>query len=284
VKIFIPTRDRVRAQYTWANLTPELQRYTSLVAPAEEVEAHREAGRNVIARPPVRLAAVRQWLVDEAVNSGNGHEPIIMLDDDLAFFVRADPSRHNLRPALERSEIELDLVFQRLYCLVAGGAAEGQQPEIAKPVVHAGLSPRQGNNWSFPNTLEYNTRMNAVHCVLPDALHHYGIRYDDVDMMEDYHVTLSLFEKGEDNAAICDAAWDQVKGSGAPGGFSHYRTNDRQAAAAERLAALHPESVKVVKKTPKTGAGGFAGERTDVRVQWKQARKRGAEATFVRKD
>jgi hypothetical protein len=285
MKIYIPTRDRINAQFTWDNLTDELRKQTVLVAPAEEVEAHRERGRNVIARPPVRLAAVRQWLVDEAVaGPDRGLEPIIMLDDDLAFFVRKSPDAHNLQPAKTNGEYPLDHLFWRLFCLVGGGTPEGMGgPELAKPVVHAGLSPRQGNNWAFPATVEMNTRMNAVHCVLPAALAHYGIRYDNVDMMEDYHVTLSLFEKGEDNAAICDGAWDQCKGSGAPGGFSHYRTSDRQTEAAHKLASLHRESVKAVTKIPKTGAGGFAGERTDVRVQWKKARKLAASpATFQR--
>jgi hypothetical protein len=102
-------------------------------------------------------------------------------------------------------------------------------------------------------------------------------------MMEDYHVTLSLFERGETNAQIADAAWDQCKGSGAPGGFSHYRTNETQAAASHRLHALHPNSVKVVEKTPKTGAGGFSGTRTDVRVSWSATEKAGrGKATFIR--
>jgi hypothetical protein len=196
---------------------------------------------------------VRQWIVDELARQG---EPVIMLDDDLAFFVRKDPSAHNLRPA----GADVERIFSRLHILVAHN-----------DYVHSGLSPRQGNNWAYPATTLTVERMNAVHCVLPEALRHYGIRYDDVDMMEDYHVVLSLFEKGEKNAVITDAAWDQCKGSGAPGGFSHYRTSETQAAAAERLAELHPKVVKVVEKTPKTGSGGFSGTRKDVRVQWKKA-------------
>ena len=274
MKIFIPTRDRVNAQYTWGNLGPELQPFTTLVCPAEEVEAHLEAGRNAMARPPVHLAAVRQWLVDEACSGPDaGMKPIIMLDDDLAFFVRKKPDAHNLRPAGE----DVNTILLRLY-----GHVNGDYADI-KPVVHAGLSPRQGNNWAYPAKVQFNSRMNAVHCILPAALQHYGIRYDDVTMMEDYHVTLSLFENGEGNAAITDAAWDQCKGSGAPGGFSHYRTNERQADAAHKLAQLHPQCVKVVTKTPKTGAGGFAGERTDVRVQWVQCAKKPLKpATFQR--
>lgn len=256
MQIFIPTRDRVNAQFTWDNLTNPLREVTTLVCPAEEVESHRERSRNAVARPAVPLAGVRQWIVDELARQG---EPVIMLDDDLAFFVRKDPSAHNLRPAGN----DVEKIFSRLHGYVAGPG----EPRF----VHAGLSPRQGNNWAFPDTQLTIERMNAVHCVLPEALRHYGIRYDDVDMMEDYHVVLSLFEKGEKNVIITDAAWDQCKGSGAPGGFSHYRTSETQAAAAERLAELHPKVVKVVEKTPKTGSGGFAGTRKDVRVQWKKA-------------
>jgi hypothetical protein len=187
-----------------------------------------------------------------------------MLDDDLAFFVRKDPSAHNLRPA----GADVERIMDWLHEMVAPNSS-------GMSYVHAGLSPRQGNNWAYPAKHLVIERMNAVHCVLPEALRHYGIRYDDVDMMEDYHVVLSLFEVGEKNIVLTDAAWDQCKGSGAPGGFTHYRTKETQAAAAHRLAELHPLTVKVVEKEPKTGSGGFAGKRTDVRVQWKQAYQRG---------
>lgn len=262
MQIFIPTRDRVNAQFTWDNLPNGIREVTTLVCPPEEVQAHSDARRTAVERPPVRLAAVRQWIVDELARQG---EPVIMLDDDLAFFVRKDPSAHNLRPA----GADAERIFKWLH-------------EMCTPksdgmfYVHAGLSPRQGNNWAYPAKHEVNGRMNAVQCVLPDALRYYGVRYDNVDMMEDYHVTLSLFEQGEKNIILTDAAWDQCKGSGAPGGFSHYRTKETQGAAAERLAELHPLSVKVVEKTPKTGSGDFAGTRKDVRVQWKQAYLRGS--------
>ena len=261
MQIFIPTRDRVNAQFTWGNLTPRLQAATTLVCPAEEVSSHLERSRNAIARPAVPLAGVRQWIVDELCRKG---EPVIMLDDDLAFFVRKDPSAHNLRPAGE----DVERIMDWLHEMVAPNSS-------GMSYVHAGLSPRQGNNWAFPAKHLTIERMNAVHCVLPEALRHYGIRYDAVDMMEDYHVVLSLFEVGEKNIVLTDAAWDQCKGSGAPGGFTHYRTKETQAAAAHRLAELHPLSVKVVEKEPKTGSGGFAGKRTDVRVQWKKAYQTG---------
>lgn len=49
----------------------------------------------------------------------------------------------------------------------------------------------------------------------------------------------------------------------------HKASNRRQAAAAHQLHSLHPDFVKVVKKTTKGAWGG--GERTDVTVAWKKA-------------
>ncbi len=256
MQIYIPSRDRLDAQYTWDNLTPELRAQTHIVCPAEEVAAHLERGRNALARPPLKLSGVRQWLVEEVAQQD---QPVIMLDDDLGFFKRKDPAAYNLEPI--SGTAALNILFEHLHDLVA---VEG--------FAHAGLCPRQGNNRFFPQTLLRATRINAVQCVLPAKLAQHNARYDAVELMEDYHVVLTLLEAGEDNRVIADYAWDQVKGSGAPGGFAHYRTKERQAAAAELLHSLHPHYVRVVEKEPKTGRGdSWGGSRIDVRVYWRRA-------------
>lgn len=259
MQIFIPTRGRIPLQFTWKNLPPSLQAHATLVCPAEEVEQHEARGRRATARPDVPLSHVRQWIVSELARQD---EPVIMLDDDLAFFVRADPEKWNLKPA-DRAETEK--IFQRLYDHVESGV-----------FAHAGLSPRQFNNTNFPHTEVRTTRMNAVHCVDPEVLAKENIRYDAVDLMEDYHVALSLMKKGYDNIVVVDAAWDQARGSGADGGFALTRTKERQSAAAHRLAELHPDCVKVVVKKPKTGQGDvWGGERDDVKVSWSTALRNG---------
>lgn len=216
-------------------------------------------GRNATARPDVPLSAVRQWIVEKLARQD---EPVIMLDDDLAFFVRADPEKWNLKAA---DEAETNMIFSRLYEHVESGM-----------FAHAGLSPRQFNNTSFPHTEVRTTRMNAVHCVDPEILAKEEIRYDAVDLMEDYHVALSLMKKGYDNVVIVDAAWDQARGSGADGGFALTRTKERQSAAAHKLAELHPDCVKVVVKKPRTGQGEvWGGERDDVKISWSTALRNG---------
>ena len=259
MQIFIPTRGRLPLQFTWKNLPDQLKECATLVCPEEEVDQHQMRGRRATARPPVKLAAVRQWIVSELARQD---EPVIMLDDDLAFFRRAVPEKHNLIPASPEDTIT---IFNRLYEHVESGM-----------FAHAGLSPRQFNNTNFPHTEIRTMRMNAVHCVDPEVLKREGIRYDDVDLMEDYHVALSLMEKGYDNIVITDAAWDQARGSGAEGGFTGTRTKELQSAAAHRLAELHPHCVKVVKKAPKTGQGDvWGGERDDVKISWSVALRNG---------
>jgi hypothetical protein len=259
MQIFIPTRGRIGAQFTWKNLPKELQSVTALVCPEDEVQDHLDRGRNAIPRPDVKLSGVRQWIVETLAEQ---NEPVIMLDDDLSFFVRADPGKWNLAAANPEQILTL---FNRLNEHVSSGM-----------YAHAGLSPRQMNNVNFPHTEIRTMRMNAVHCVDPQVLAKEGIRYDTVELMEDYHVTLSLFAKGYDNIVIVDGAWDQNKGSGAPGGFGLTRTKERQAEASHRLAELHPQVVKVVVKKPKTGQGEvWGGERTDVKVSWQQALRNG---------
>ncbi len=256
-RILIPSKNRMEAQFTWDNIPKELHDITFIVAPEEEVDGHRSRMRNVISRPAGKLSYVRQWLVETHQHV----DCIIMLDDDLSFFIRKSDSAPNLRPITDSECVDM---FDELASHICVGE-----------FVHGGISPRQGNNWLFPKTVVYNTRMNAVHAVSPQKLKELGVFYDEVDMMEDYHVTLSLFEKGQSNVQLARYAWDQNRGSGAPGGFSGFRTPETQKRAAEKLRELHPRHVKVVEKTPKTGAGDFAGTRTDVRIAWKKSAKDG---------
>jgi hypothetical protein len=83
MQIFIPTRDRVNAQFTWEQSQQRAAGSYHLGMPAGGSRGpSSDAHRNAVARPALPLAGVRQWIVDELARQG---EPVIMLDDDLSF-------------------------------------------------------------------------------------------------------------------------------------------------------------------------------------------------------
>jgi hypothetical protein len=135
--------------------------------------------------------------------------------------------------------------------------------------VHVGVSGREGANY---NTDEYDecVRMTRIMAYRADVLVDQDIRFDRVPVMQDFDVTLQLLRKGYPNRVLNWIVHNQ-NGSNTDGGCSLIRTDEVQAAAANRLAELHPGFVTVVKKQTKKAWGGK--ERTDVRIGWKSAYK-----------
>lgn len=253
--IYIPTRGRIEKQSTWDNFPEELRQYTTLVCPKEEVEEHIARGRKAIARPDYvkGISASRQFIMEQCPSN-----LFIMVDDDMRFFVRKDPSAWNLRQATAEDTIAL---FKRMWKMLEGD-------EYAA----VGLSTRQNINVKYPATVLENTKINGVMGFDRDAILDTGSRFDDVQIQEDYHIVLSLLENGYKVASICDAAWNQTAETGAPGGCSLYRTNRLQEDGSWKLQELHPKYVKVVEKEYKTSSGEELGSnRIDVIVYWKKA-------------
>ena len=257
MKIYIPTRGRIGTQTTWQSIGDWGRKNACLVCPESEVSYHLKYGRNVLSRGELKgINKVRDFIMGHAIE--NDIEKVIMLDDDLIFGRRAHADAPNLRKTTQE---EMEELWQRMFHLL-------------DTYTHVGLSPRQMNDKHYPAITKYGMRMNAVHGIRPREVTQHDINYSDVDLMEDYYVTLSLFAKGEPNAIIVDWTWDQRGGSGQSGGCSNYRTPDLQEKASHRLAELFPDFVKVVEKETKTGWEGMK-RRIDVRVQWLRAFKAG---------
>jgi hypothetical protein len=249
MKIFIPTYKRTRKQRTWDGLPTFLKENTFLVCGEEEREEHEKEGRQVLVHPEGmhRVAPKRQWIVENC-----REEKILMLDDDLSFRCRIeggyklrDMGEEDFKKMIDRMERELDNY----------GAV--------------GLSSQAGNNRSFPKDILSPSRMFTAYSLRTDILISNGIRFDDMEVMEDFHVTLSLLRKGIPNAVLQDWCWSQPK-SNAEGGCSEYRTFEVQKKAAEELARIHSPYVQVVKKESKSWGNGLE-TRYDVRVSWKKA-------------
>ena len=257
IPIFIPTRGRLNKQTTWESIGPEARESAVLVCPQEEVQAHINNGRYCLNRGEIKgINNVRQFIVDHAVEQE--YDKIIILDDDLIFGRRAHDDAPNLR---KTEQGEMHELWERMEWLLNN-------------FTHVGLSPRQMNDKHYPNRVKYGMRQNAVHAIRPHVLQQLGIRYDAMELMEDYYVTLSLFQKGHGNAVIVDWTWDQRGASGAAGGCSTYRNAELQERASRALEQAFPLYVKALQKETKTGWEGMK-TRWDVRVQWRKAAKDG---------
>jgi len=249
MKLFIPTYKRTDNQKTWNNLPDSVKEFTYLVCGEDEREDHEKAGRQVLVHPEGfhRVGPKRQWIVKNV-----GEQKIVMADDDLSFRCREEGS-YKLRPM---EDADFAAMFDSLEEELDNYAA-------------VGVSSQAGNNRSFPATILSPGRMFTMYALRTDILLKEQIRFDDMEVMEDFHVALSLLRKGLPNAIVQNWCWSQSQ-SNAKGGCSEFRSFDVQKDAAERLAELHKPFVTVVQKESKAWGNGLE-TRYDVRVSWKKA-------------
>jgi hypothetical protein len=250
MQIFIPTYGRAGNQPTLhalraAGLNP------TLVVQEREKDQHAHYPRvHVLPNYTRTIAPTRQYILDQLVED----DTFCMVDDDLVFFHRRKDDPTKLR---DITPDELRDAFDALAWTLGSTYA------------HVGFAAREGANRCTEPAI-HDTRIMRVLGYDATVLREHKIRFDDMEVMEDFHVALQLLERGYHNAILNKYAHNQA-GSGAAGGCSHFRTPELHAANAEKLAKLHPRYVKVVEKTTKGAWGG--GTRKDVVVQWKKAYK-----------
>ena len=250
MRIFIPSSGRAQNQTTLEHLPEEIQQALVIVVPQEELEEYRKYNSFVKIKAPkigMGIGPTRQWCCNQAESK------VLMLDDDLVFATRREDDPTKFRDA-DYAEI-LDL-FTKI---------EANLDNFAS----VGVSTREGGN-RYTHDKDYDTRLLRILAYRTDVLREHNIRFDDIPVMEDFYVSLSLLTRGYRNVKLNHMVQNQ-NGSGLTGGCSQYRTMDVQALAAHQLHDKFPEFVTVVQKETKTAWGG--GVRTDVRVGWKKALK-----------
>jgi TET-Associated Glycosyltransferase len=247
MEIWIPTRNRV-VQETYLSLPQELRERVHFAVPHDDKNI---VGVFVHKTPPEinGIGPTRQWIIDYATL--RGIEKIVMLDDDLVFATRRIDEPTKFR---EATHDELGLLFARI-------------DSYLDKFAHMGVATREGGNRDTSDTV-LNTRLLRILAYRTNVLCNEGIRFDRLEFMEDFDVTLQLLRRGYPNLKINWIVHNQ-RSSNAPGGCSTYRTLEGQSKAASGLHSLHPEFVSVVTKKTKTAWNGQ--ERQDVRIQWKAA-------------
>lgn len=193
------------------------------------------------------IGPVRDYIIREL--SGGGK--VLLLDDDLVFYVRREDDREKF----EQGSIES--FRDMLECI--------EETLDDYPLV--GIAAREGGQRNTERFVE-NTRIMRLLAYDAGVLLREAIKFSDIEFMEDFHVALSLLERGYENCVVNDWCHNQ-RGSGTEGGCSATRTLERHCEAAHKLKELHPEFVRLTEKTTKTAWGGAT--RTDVVVSWKKA-------------
>jgi hypothetical protein len=249
--IVIPTRGRKDKQYTLHALPRELRKRTTLVCPKAEVLRRLKClddDIEVVAQPDAdwRIAQVRGWIVQEWLHRGN--DKIVMLDDDLSFAMRKSENGSALRTI--RGKV-LVPEFERL------------EKKLGPEYPHVGFGQRQFNNSKGADWVGPVKMVCTLGYYLPIVAK--LVRWDLVELREDYSATLQLLLKGYPNAIWTGTVVDQK--TNAPGGCSTYRTAELNDAEAEKLAAI-PEFAPFVSVRVKNYA---SGPRKEPRIDWVQA-------------
>lgn len=259
--IIIPTRGRSDLKLTCDALPKALRDSVYIVCPKSEYNRHRDIRpwANLVAQEDdnMTIAAKRSWIMREwgAAFKRGICEKIVMLDDDLRFFVKREGEPKRLRSATDE-----DLVrhFREL------------DRKLSEKVPQAGFSSRLFNNaheatWKRAKRMQY---VLGYH--LPTMREHADLS-GRIETREDMDYVLQMLSAGYPNEVNYTIAVEQSNDYGARGGCNGQRTTASSDADAERLAALYPGIVRVVHKDYK------GSPRKEVVVRWEAALRDGEE-------
>ena len=252
MRLLLTTLGRPHGQRTLVNMMEENWDLVTLVVQPHEEDYMRWAwpGLDMLVLPPEinTLGKTRAWLLR---NTRKRFGPrICLLDDDLNWYYRPDPSRTNLRYP-ENPQI-IRTMFSDL-------------GDALNDYAHALISAREGNghiqeeyltNVRYMRCLAYNTDM------IPESVS------PRVDGMSDFDVNLQLLRRGLESFIWYKYSQGQP-GTATKGGMEDQRDHLTHANEIRKMCELHPRYVKQKMKFNKTG--GEFGARLEVIIKWKEA-------------
>jgi hypothetical protein len=261
-KIYIHTYGRADRQVTWDGLPPAVRKDAVLVVQHRERKLYEDYPVLVLPKSIEMLSPTRHHIVHKLHDVDNHGPNLVMMDDDLRFCVRRTDEPDKFRSAEPK---DVSAMFKALFGVLGDPTKKGK-------VAHAGVVGREGGN-RITEPVVYCTRMMRILGYHVPTIRAKKVRFDRLPFQQDFDMTLQLLRLGYPNAVL--AGWAQDQGtSNAPGGCATYRTLEKLAENARKLAELHHPFVKVVAKKTKGAWGGA--ERLDVQVAWKKAYAEGA--------
>lgn len=250
MKIYLTTLGRVRNQKTLMNLPADIRRQVVLVVQDHEYLEHWQEWRTEVSE----VRALPQWVsrlgpTRKTIYEWKEDEKIVLLDDDLDFYIREDPNDwHLTTPRYQDMHDMFDLVDCSL-----------------DEYMHVSLSGREGNNRIEEYSVE-NVRYMRFLAYRTDHPRH--VQHGRIDGMSDFDVNLQLLKSGYPSLVFYRFAQGQP-GTQTPGGCSIDRTMIRHEREVDFMCIEHAPYVTKVQK--KNVSGGEFGTRPEVKVAWKQA-------------
>ena len=212
-------------------------------------------GVEVVAVPPEYTGIARKREYICTVLAPKMRARYLMVADDDMWFCRRPKITEAYMPYIHEDSFHMHRMIELLTRWLQMGIA------------HVGLMSRQANRILDMRWQQPGRQMN-VHGYDLGVINKLPIKWSRVPVMEDFDLTLQLLKLGYVNRISCRYAWTTT--SNQSGGCSSYRTSEIQAAAARKLAKLHPGCVKLKDKKSKSWKNELT-ERVDVRVRWLKA-------------
>lgn len=255
--IYIPSKGRWGKIQTIKLFSPELLKKTCLVVQAQEAKEYsiwkEKVGYLIVLPKEIQTIEPTRAFIWNRTKEKN-IKKFFILDDDLTFCKRLPNDYKHTRYSTQEDIINM---FKVLYKKLDNYA-------------HVGISERLGNNRYSEEWKEVTRNIRCVgynHSLISFN----KLKFGQMEVMEDYDLTLQLFRLGLKNLVWYHFCQEQGH-SNSGGGCSTFRTLELHNKNAKKLASFHPEFVKTVIKKTKGGWFNKEGisERLDVRIQWKK--------------
>jgi hypothetical protein len=273
LELIIPTHGRVNNQITLQALPTALQKEVTLVASlkdeAETLKRLYPQNTVLTAKGTTSIATKRHWIMQNVPG-----KILFMMDDDLAFFERClsqyrqwneergaydmrkdAPAGTFLMKRLYSYDKRLLSLFQEL------DAYAGKHKDLGMiGIAHRRHSDKKKDSW------EVNARMMYCFGVNKELYKKEKIRFDAVGLREDFHVVLSMLEKGHSCHVFLELLLHNYGSFGAKGGCHDERSMAQSDEQCEVLKNLHSGFVKVMDRVYKGSI-----DRKEVVIAWKKA-------------